>query len=435
MDFSIKAKEAISTALASEISKLVDTNEVKDLTSLENSIRAVLKDVGLQVYEKVLEKEDEKLGKEIHCECGRMSRRISRRAGKLMTVFGWVTYRRSYYGCTQCGEKQIPLDKFWHIHPGEVSPVMSKLLAIAGVEAAFERSRRNLKEFLLVEVSDNTIRKHTQQMGEKQAAIEAQWIKESQDEHWLQNRERGIRDVPKRLYGSMDGVQVPIGEEWRELKILTWYRVDAIYGQEKHRSQEISYHCEIAPAQEFGDLLWATGVKRLADKAKELVFVCDGAVWIWNLVSHYFPNAVQIVDWYHACEYLAPIATVLFSEVSEKKEWLQKIKTWLWQGKIKKVIQECQKHLHSLAADAAQAAITYYSNNQHRMKYAEYRKKGYAIGSGTVESACKQIATARLKIAGARWTVEGAVATAKARAAWLANGEVFNTFTRPATIS
>jgi hypothetical protein len=50
------------------------------------------------------------------------------------------------------------------------------------------------------------------------------------------------------------------------------------------------------------------------------------------------------------------------------------------------------------------------------MDYAEYRKKGYWIGSGTVESACKQIATARLKIAGARWTIAGAIATAKARA-------------------
>jgi hypothetical protein len=434
MDFSIKTKEVISTALADEISNLIETDEVTDLSSLENGIREVLKEVGLQVYEKVLEKEDKKLGKEIHCTCGRMSRRISRRAGKLMTVFGWITYRRSYYGCLHCREKEIPLDKAWQIHPGEVSPVMSKLLAIAGVEVAFERSRRNLKEFLLVEVSDNTIRKHTQQMGEKQAAIEAQWIKESQNEDWLQNRERKIGEVPNRLYGSMDGVQIPVGEEWRELKILTWYRVGPLYGQEKHRSQEIGYHCEIAPAQEFGNLLWATGVKRLADKAKELIFVCDGAVWIWNLVLDYFPEAVQIVDWYHACEYLTPIATVLFSEDSEKKEWIQKTKTWLWQGKIKKVIQECQKHLHSLATDAAQSAITYYSNNQHRMKYAEYRKKGYAIGSGTVESACKQIATARLKIAGARWTVKGAIATAKARAAWLADGEAFNTLSRPVAI-
>ncbi len=63
------------------------------------------------------------------------------------------------------------------------------------------------------------------------------------------------------------------------------------------------------------------------------------------------------------------------------------------------------------------------------MKYAEYRKKGYAIGSGTVESACKQI-----KIAGARWTLEGVVATAKARAAWLTDGEIFTTLARPLPI-
>ena len=61
------------------------------------------------------------------------------------------------------------------------------------------------------------------------------------------------------------------------------------------------------------------------------------------------------------------------------------------------------------------------------MDYARYRQKGYWIGSGTVESACKQIATARLKIAGARWTVSGAIATAKARAAWLSDGESFDT--------
>lgn len=65
------------------------------------------------------------------------------------------------------------------------------------------------------------------------------------------------------------------------------------------------------------------------------------------------------------------------------------------------------------------------------MKYDQYRKKGYAIGSGTVESACKQIATARLKIAGARWTLEGLTATAKARAVWLTNTQSFDRLIRP----
>jgi hypothetical protein len=89
------------------------------------------------------------------------AKRISKRNAKVLTVFGWVRYRRSYYGCSRCGKKQNRLDKDWGIHPGEVSPVLGKLLAIAGVDIAFERARRKIKEFLLVEVSDNTIRKQT----------------------------------------------------------------------------------------------------------------------------------------------------------------------------------------------------------------------------------------------------------------------------------
>jgi len=428
MDFSTKGIEGMSTLVAEEIGQLIEAEEIKDLQGLENGIRELLKEVGQQAYGKVLEQADRKLGKGVRCDCGCQARRISKREAKVLTVFGWVSYRRSYYGCPRCGEKQHRLDQDWAICPGEVSPVLGKLLAIAGVDIAFERARRSIKEFLLVEVSDNTIRKQTQLMGEKQAQREAQWIQDSQDEAWLQKRERTIASVPERLYGSLDGAQVPIGEEWRELKTLSWYRVAAVYGQEQPKAQEISYHCEIAQAQDFGRLLWATGVRRLADQAKELVFVCDGAVWIWNLISHYFPEAIQIVDWYHACEYLTPIADAVFSQGTERQKWLQKVKDWLWHGKIQKVIQACQQYLHhSLAAEAAQRASTYYTNNQHRMNYAEYRRNGYWIGSGTVESACKQIATARLKIAGARWTISGAIATAKARAGWLSDGDCFNT--------
>ena len=431
MDFSIKALAEITKLVAEEIDKRIEAGEINNLDDLENGIRKMLKEIGQQTYSKVLESEDMKLGMRVRCECGMKAKRISKRNAKVLTVFGWVGYRRSYYGCTWCGKKQNRLDKDWGIHPGEVSPVLGKLLAIAGVDIAFERARRKIKEFLLVEVSDNTIRKQTQLMGEKQAQLEAEWIRDSHDERWLQNRERRIESIPERLYGSMDGAQVPVGEEWRELKTLSWYRVASVYGQEQYKAQGISYHTEIAPAKDFGRLLWATGVRRLADKAKELIFVCDGALWIWKLVSHYFPDAVQIVDWYHACEYLTPIADAVFVQDSERQKWLQKVKDWLWHGQTQKVIQACQQYIHHcLAAEPAQRAVTYYTNNQHRMDYVEYRKKGYCIGSGTVESACKQIATARLKIAGARWTILGAIATAKARAAWLSDGDGFNALSR-----
>jgi hypothetical protein len=431
MDFSTKAVAEISKLVVGEIGEQIRTGKVKDLQELENGMRELLKGVGQQAYGEVLEKEDSKNGRRVSCECGAQARRISKQEAKMLTVFGWVSYRRSYYGCPQCSKKQYRLDQDWDIRPGQVSPILSILLAIAGVNMAFEKAQRSIEKFLLIDVSDNTIRKQTQLMGEKQGQLEAQWIQDSQNETWLQNRERTIENVPDRLYGSMDGAQVPIGEEWRELKSLSWYRVTAVYGQDQHKAQEISYHSEIAPAQEFGYLLWATGVRRLADKAKELIFVCDGAVWIWKLVSRYFPDAVQIVDWYHACEYLTPIADAVFSQDAERQTWLQKVKDWLWNGKIKNVICSCQPYLHHrLAADAAQRAVTYYTNNQHRMDYAEYRKKGYWIGSGTVESACKQIATARLKIAGARWTFPGAIATAKARSTWLSHDNSFDTLTQ-----
>jgi len=84
------------------------------------------------------------------------------------------------------------------------------------------------------------------------------------------------------------------------------------------------------------------------------------------------------------------------------------------------VIAACQTfQKHAQAGEAARRAVPYYSNHAKRMDYARFRAAGYQIGSGTIESGCKQIATQRLKRSGARWTFEGAPWTAKARAAWL----------------
>ena len=67
----------------------------------------------------------------------------------------------------------------------------------------------------------------------------------------------------------------------------------------------------------------------------------------------------------------------------------------------------------------ANATMTFYTNNKKRINYAHFREEGYFIGSGTIESAAKQLGELRLKEAGARWTRDGALYTAKARAAWL----------------
>lgn len=150
------------------------------------------------------------------------------------------------------------------------------------------------------------------------------------------------------------------------------------------------YPSAISQAEEFGQLLWASGVEYLADKARELIFVCDGAVWIWKLVEQYFPDAVQIFDWYHACQYLYPIADAVFgSSAQDKESWITATKDLLWKGKVDEVLAACLGYQeHPAAHDAVANAISYFTNNAHRMDYERFRKAGYLIGSGAIESAC-----------------------------------------------
>jgi hypothetical protein len=163
--------------------------------------------------------------------------------------------------------------------------------------------------------------------------------------------------------------------------------------------------------------LWARGCAIGADRARRLVFICDGAVWIWNLIAHYFPNAIQIVDWYHAVNRLKRIAEEVFSDPNERHAWLERVTEDLWHGRVEWVIQACQP----LAKKSllAKQSLTYYGNNLERMRYAQFRVHGYLIGSGVIESACKQIVTQRLKLLGAQWNLDGAILTAKARSTWL----------------
>jgi hypothetical protein len=316
-------------------------------------------------------------------------------------------------------------------------------MALAGIAFSFKESEQWLKEFLLFEVSENSIRWETQNMGRLQQEEEQQDIQTSQSEKALQARLREEKQVPPRLYGSIDAAKVrieprarqghPVGdhEDWRDMKVGCWYQAEAVpHSRQSSRQRQKAqregtvfrttqhhYYCDIAHVDEFGKLVWATGCQVTADWVAELVFVCDGATWIWELVAQYYPNAVQIVDWFHAEDRLKRLADAVFPSPAQRHAWLANVVESLWQGQVEEVIFACQPLARQ--HEEARQAVTYFSNNDHRMRYDVFRAQGYLIGSGTIESGCKQIVTQRLKRAGAQWIVEGAVLTAKARAAWL----------------
>ena len=164
-------------------------------------------------------------------------------------------------------------------------------------------------------------------------------------------------------------------------------------------------------------MLWGQGCREPADLAPELIFVCDGPTWIWNLVEQYYPQAVQIVDGDHPQERLEPVAQAALAQAAAPADWLTQTPSSLGEGQVQEVILQGQRL--ALTCVEAQPAVIYFTHHEARMKSDRFRAAGYLIGSGTIESGGKQIVTQRLKPSGAQWLVARAVKTAKARPAWL----------------
>ena len=120
-----------------------------------------------------------------------------------------------------------------------------------------------------------------------------------------------------------------------------------------------------------------------------------------------FPNAISILDYYHACEHLHEFANNYFKDKGLCGQWADQQKELLLQSKVKIVIENIQQ----LAPDnnEAQKLINYYSNNIERMDYQHYKHIGCGIiGSGAIESAHRTVVQKRMKLSGQRWSKKGA---------------------------
>ena len=413
------------------------------IADIESELREMMRAIGAEALSRILSTGEGTPQPELPCECGGTLHYQRQRTAMITSVFGKISYERAYYAGCQCECGQAPLDRKYGLEPGAMTSGLAALLSLAGIEFGFEESRKWVKAYLLFDVSENTIRSETEGLGALQAQQEKALSQQCQTESYLQARlrENGLR--PKRLYGSMDAAKVRIEprpkdgkkpkkeEDWRDLKVGCWYEAEPVpcaqrsrrhrhkqaRGQTALRARKMRYFCDIQESEKFGELLWATGCANLADLAAELVFVCDGATWIWKLIEHYYPQAIQIVDWFHAADHLKRLSLVAFSTEAERTHWLDQVVADLWEGRVEEVIGACENLVPS--CPPAKQEATYFTHNEPRMQYKKFRSAGYLIGSGTVESACKQIVTQRLKKPGAQWNVEGAVQTAKARAAWL----------------
>lgn len=419
------------TKIAKMVSEFVTTKLDKEttLTTIEQTTRSVIQEIGRQAIEMSVNSMNSPYPERVvTCSCGKEAAYVRQREARLYTIFGKLQVRRAYYLCK--GHQGIfPLDNQLGLRPNELSAELRRLVGITGIQLPYGTGRNLFEELTLVSVSDQTMAKATRSIGKIVEGEEALLQKKAQEAFYLRQRKREARR-PIRLYGAIDATKVHIRDDtehrWRDLKLGAWFEAGgkpptSPDGEWTIQAKNIRYYADICPANEFGGLFWSSGVARDAQLALELVMLGDGADWIWNLVAAYFPKAIQILDWFHASEHLMPVALVAFASEEQRTSWVTDMKQLMWDGKVEELITACDELAIECTNDIIRKTANYFENHKERMQYAYFRKQGYQIGSGTIESAAKQIGMMRMKVPGAIWNEESARLVAKARAAYLSD--------------
>lgn len=173
-----------------------------------------------------------------------------------------------------------------------------------------------------------------------------------------------------------------------------------------------SYRAVLGDKATFVPALKGELARRRVRTAGKISTPNDGADWIWDLTEKYLPSRrVEILDWPHAVENLAKASKAGWGEgTSEAQAWLEQRKTELWNGHLVQVKIGLEKlpQRYKERGKAIRQVKSYFDQHRKRLAYDRFRAEGRPIGSGTVESAARNVVTWRMKRGGQRWSQEGA---------------------------
>jgi hypothetical protein len=207
---------------------------------------------------------------------------------------------------------------------------LDEVLALLGATAdSFAAASALLAKLTLVHICPNVVRAATETLGQVLQAEEQRVVQAA----WAQGTVPPTVATPPQLYLSMDGVLVHTEAQWREYKLGSVYttttRPSATHpGREEVCAHEVSYVGDVAEAADFGQLLWCEAARRGVLTAREVIVLADGAHWIWNLADEHFPEATQIVDWYHASHYVWQAAHAIYGDGTPlAKRWAKRPST------------------------------------------------------------------------------------------------------------
>ncbi len=160
---------------------------------------------------------------------------------------------------------------------------------------------------------------------------------------------------------------------------------------------------------EFGQRLHWEALRGGLGRARARLVVGDGAPWIWNLAQDRWPGAIELLDFYHASQHLWELGQALHgADETAAARWVEPLRHQLRHGGERRVLAQIAA-LPVAPGDAGKVITreqNYFASHAGRMNYRTLHRRGWPIGSGAVESACRQ-RQCRFKRPGQFWTRQG----------------------------
>jgi hypothetical protein len=351
-------------------------------------------------------------------------RRHADRRCEVLSVFGPVTLTRDYYHPVG-PEGGFPLDRVLGLIGG-CTPGAARMLGRTAAQLPYLESSQQLQELAGITVDPSQIQRLVQWLGPPAQArlVELPGL---------------VRAPVPEFYVSVDGTGVPMiraelegrpgrgpdGQaHTREIKLAAFFTQTTrdAQGHPMRDPQSTTYLASFVSSDRFGGLVRRAALARGVAHAGRVIFLGDGAVWVWEIARTCFPQAVQILDYYHASEHVGTLAKAIYSEAGTAQNWTLRWQSLLFDSELDVLLAEARAAADPTPTQAVQRELDYLERNRARLDYRYYRAQGWFIGSGVVEAGCKRVIGQRLKQSGMFWREKGATAVASLRCALLSAG-------------
>ena len=254
-------------------------------------------------------------------------------------------------------------------------------------------------------VAEATCRRLTYRHGGAAEAIACQRV--------LELEANGVTEAaqpPGWLQVSADGSFIQlVNGEWREVKSIAVGEIQrSAPPADEVKTENITYFSRSYRARQFERFALSELQHRGLDQAEQVVAVNDGAEWIQSFIDYHCPEAVRILDFTHALDYIIEVSQALWGEGHpEGQQWIRRMAHQLKHVPPQETLANLRlllpKAKRDDQAEVLDRALRYLQKRETMIDYPYFRQRGYPIGSGSVESGHKQVVHRRLKGAGMRW--------------------------------